>query len=842
MKSYSSITGKYLREHKKRTILTVFGIVVAIAMFTCVGLVYYSLLNGQIERVKKESGDFEVAFVKLSAKKLEILKNNAEVASGAVINELGKLEITSTKLTDAKRSLNVEAYDHEALTKVFKPEIVYGRMPENNHEVIVDIRFWNILKDKNAEKRVTGTMQNKAMIMNKEYTVVGAYSAMDFITDKCYPAITYLEEKDNQLSGEGYDYFVNLKDKKHKAQVGEQIAKATGTELVLNKELLYFYRQGPDAQTNDALRNMIIVVILIIALSTIVVIYNIFNTSIMERIKHFGILRALGATKDQIRNLVLKEALIMSAAAIPIGVFIGHLGLFVTFKIIDGFSEWFKFGLYPQVILLGSVLGLVTVMLSVLAPSISASRVAPIEAIRGNGVIKKEKVKRRSGLLAKLVFSFEGQVAYKNMRRNGKRFWLTTVSLMISLILFVFFNMFINLATQSASMLYKNTEVEGNFSFDPKGPEGEFGEAFINSLEEHQGITQIFANNNFNGPLLIAKDKLNQSFYKQLLDRAKSKTTLYKDMYICSEAQLIAYDENAFDAAKKKNKLNMSYDTLQKDGVILINRAYTYNTDKKHVLGDYTTYKVGDEIKIPKMSEAYYKTKDIKYAKEAVEKKEFITLKVAGIIEKEVLMDENPNTFGMIISNDNFHRITGKKGYNNVSIKYASKKDSEKLYEPLSSLVSENGAKFYDVYQYMSENRKVIIELVTLAYGFIALITLIAIVNIINTITMNLLVKKREFAVFKAIGMTKEQFKKLVLLEGTLYGLFASVFGTISSFVLVHYILQKSMTAITDGIKLPVWPYVAGITGIITITFVAALIPLRKLNDMNIIDGLRVEE
>ncbi|MDF2613812.1 MAG: ABC-type transport system, involved in lipoprotein release, permease component [Clostridia bacterium] len=840
MKDYTAITTKYLRQHRKRTILTICGIVVAITMFTAVALIYYSILNGTIERIKKDSGDFEVGFVNLSKSKAELLKLNAEIEYGCVVNKLEVLQIMDEILADKERSLAIKAYDQDAFTKVFKPQLVQGRLPQNSKELIVDIRFWHILKGKTQSQTITGKAEQDGVEIERVYNIVGAYTTREIISGMTYPAITYLDDYADQ--GNQYSYFATLKDKKHKIDIAEQVARDTGTEIIFNKELLYMYRQGPDKDRNDALEVMIITIISIIILATIVVIYNAFNTSIIERIKHFGILRAIGATKGQIRNLVLREALIMSLIAVPIGVLGGHIGLYVTFKIIKGFSEWFKLGIYPQVIGIGTLLGIGTVLLAVLIPAISASRIAPIEAIRGNSMIKREKVKKRRGILAKLLFSFEGQVAYRNMRRNGKRFWLTTFSLVISLVIFIFFNNFIDMTLKSLGMVYENAEIEGCFQAEGRGRTETLGIDFINELQVLKGVSKVYAFNAYVGPLLIDKDKLNTAYYNDFLDKLKSKTVPYKDMYICEMGQLMGYDENAFNYTRQKNNLSMTYSDLENNNVILINKSESYNTEGKTILGNLTKYKIGDEIKIPIISKAYLETGEVKHIQEAIDKQDYLTFKIAGIIEKEDLLDESPKAFGIIVSNENFGKIIGAAGYNSVGLKYDSKEDSETLYEKLSNLGSENGAKFFDIYKYMKQNKDIMLQAMTLSYGFIVLITLIAIINIIHTITINLLVKKREFAVFKAIGMTKEQFQKLVLLEGTLYGIFASIIGSAVSYLLVNMLLKKSNPVAAYGIEYPTWPYVAGTLGIIGITFIAALLPLRKLNDMNIIDGLRIEE
>ncbi len=839
MKSYLALTPKYLKKHIKRTILTICGIIVAIAMFTAVALIYYSLMNDTIDRVKKDVGDFEVGFVELNLEKLEVLRQNAELKDGGIISKIGQLEVADEALSDKPRSLDIKGYDEAALKKIFKPELVEGRLPKDSTELIVDVRFYHILKEKTDKKILSGQVDHEGEGVAKTYNIVGAYSTKAVISGMSYPAITYLDEISE--AGNAYGYFATLKDKKHKSEMAQKVAEDTGTEVMFNKELLYLYRQGPDRNKNRQFEIMIITIIVIIVLSTIVVIYNAFNASIVERIKHFGILRAVGATKGQIRQLVLKEAFMMSLIALPLGIFSGYAGIYITFQIVEGFSEWFKLGLYPEVMMISALLGIGTVFLAVFVPAVSASKVAPIEAIRGNGVIKKEKIKRRKGLLTKFIFKFEGQVAYRNMRRNGKRFWFTTFSLVISLILFIFFNVFINLVIQSANMMYANAEIEGCYQIKDNKLEETLDADFVSTLQKIEGVSKTYLSNVYEGPLLIEEDKLNKDYYNDLVDWAKNKTVLYRNMYI-SKAMLMAYDKNAFETSTKKNKLNISYSDFEENGVILINKADNLNQKGQGILGDFTTYQVGDEIKLPKMSEAYYKTEDIKYAKAVVDQRHYLTFKVVAIIDKETLLDDNLNTFGVVLSHKNYGKVTGALGYNFVGMTYTSEEASEKFYETLNTLGSEKGAEFFDVYKYMKQSKSILMQIITLGYGFIALITLIAVINIINTITMNLLIKKREFAVFKAIGMTKGQFQKLVLLEGTLYGILASMIGNIVAYLIITLILKGNNPVAAYGIDLPVWPYLAGTIGIIGITFAAALLPLRKLNDMNIIDGLRIEE
>jgi putative ABC transport system permease protein len=177
-----------------------------------------------------------------------------------------------------------------------------------------------------------------------------------------------------------------------------------------------------------------------------------------------------------------------------------------------------------------------------------------------------------------------------------------------------------------------------------------------------------------------------------------------------------------------------------------------------------------------------------------------------------------------------------------VALNFNSPEYSSKHYEKLNIVADENKAKYVDIYKMKKDSDDMQNQIMIMVYGFIGLIVLISTVNIINTVTINLLVKKREYATFKAIGMTKGQFQKLVLLEGTLFGIIACIIGLPLAFGLTYLGVVRNNPMGFIGYTSSLWPYLSGGLGIILITLLAALFPLRKLNDMNIVEALRVEE
>ena len=802
MKNYSTLTTKYLEKHRGRTLLTLIGVIIAIAMFTCIGSIYYSGINSEIERAKDENGDFEVVFFNANKNKVNILSSNAEIKSGAAVKNEGMLQINNNLLTDSLKKIAIRAYDNAAFKDVFRVKIVEGRLPQNNSEIIVDQKFYAILKDKKIDDVLSGILKPKEGSDRQcKYTIVGSFESAEIKS----LAISYLDISTAEDSNDYY-YFSNLKQSKGKVALAQKIAKANNVKLDANQKLLYLMGDGPDVEKNEDLTGIFILIAVFVVLCTAVVIYNAFNISVMERIKHFGILRSIGATKSQVRKLVFKEAAIMSLIAVPIGILIGFAGIMITFNVLmEDFLGAFEIGFYPQVIVVAGILGVATVFISAFFPARTASKVSPIDAIRGTMVVKGDKVKRRSGFLVKLFFKFEGQVAYKNIKRSRKRFYVTCISLMISLIMFVFFSNFIDILIQSNKIATQSVKIEGAFMQKEDG-DSYLSEKFAKEIISFEGIKEVYNTNICTIPYSIEKSKVNDKFVTSI-KKLKS-TKEYKDKYIVNNTQLVGYDQNTLELLASENKLNIDYQSFSKNNeVIIFQKAGGFDENNKRFYDNFTKYKVGDEIRLPVINADYLKKPDVGKMKEFIDSEKTVTFKVAGIVDYEIINNTlTYDGYGIIMSSMNYKNFTGVDGLGVIGINFDSSDYSSKYFEKFNILADENKATYYDIYSLKKQSDNLQLQIMVLVYGFIALIILISTVNIINTVTINLLVKKREYATFKAIGMTKGQFKKLVLLEGALFGIIACIIGLPISFLLTHFGVVANNPMGYIGYRAAIWP------------------------------------
>lgn len=854
MKSYRQLTEKYLKEHKKRTALTLLGIILAIALFSAIGTLYYSWKDAVIKDIKSR-GNYEVMYSEISGDKVKSIVKNAEVLESGITESYGVGRMINGEAKDS--ILSISNYDENALNNIFNISIKEGRFPQNSNEIIVETKFMEDLKEKLIGKEIKLEMKalNSKKISNnkeKKFTIVGSYDAKVSIKGNTYTALgCFNKEIDNQNK---YNIYVNLKGKKNKVSTAIKIAKdnsldtSDNNQISYNDALLRMYGESQNSELREDMKQLIVFISIIIIICTIAVIYNSFSISVVERSKHFGMLRAIGATPKQIKNLVFKEAAIMGAIAIPLGVIVGYLGLYIIVKLIGNFSfggfNNFKLGVYPKVLFICICLGAITIFLSVRGPAKLASKVSPIDAIRNTKNIKKEKIKIRRMKVIKKLFGMEGELSYKNIRRNPKEFWVTIFSLVVSLVMFIVLTNMISVAKQVDTFDIRQKYYDS--AIHSSNYQESFSPELLERIKNLDGVDKIFTPVITGRNIAIEGDKLAEKYIKQIGKSSDLEKIPNSNFVLIKNVLVGAYDSNSLDKAKKHLlEGNVDEKLLDDNGVLLVQRKKVIKEGRENY-EDFTKYKVGDKITIPVfksmggMTTTNPETAARDWVYQLIKTGQVNTFTVMGILDSEPIRGSEENhLISLIFSESVYRKTTGDINHDGVYIKFKSEKYRENLNGYFEDLCASD--KYLSYMDYYKEKEGLYLGLI-FYYSFIVVIALVAIVNIINTININLLVKKREFGIYKAIGMTRKQFARLVILEGTLYGIIAAVVGTIVGTVLTLALIDGRNVNMGVLMNFNIGLLICGVVGVILVTFLASLMPLRKLNKVNIVESLTMEE
>lgn len=856
MKSYSEITGRYLKVQKKRTILTIIGIVLSVALITSIATMFKSFQDNRIRQVKGYSGDFHILFNSVNGGHIPYFKAHKDIKKTGITRYDGASIIGKRKKSSRNVELYVESYNKE-MFELKNIKLSEGRLPQKEDEIILEPRAMEVLNAKVGDKI---TLKLGEIIYpedegngkgikyedikfkeknSKEYIICG------LIKESIHGnGISYLSE-DSSLNKNGeYNIYANINLKKQAEVIGKQIVEELNLEedsIWYNEELLRVMLKSLDDSENRVVGLIAVFFIILVIVATISVIYNSFHMSVMERVSQFGILRSVGASKNQIKRIVMKEAMILAIISIPIGLVLGLVALKIVIMILGSLAfsmfEGFEITINPIILLGSAVLGLITIYISSKGPAKLAAKVSPLEAIKNSGSVKKEDLKKaKSGIIAGKIFGIEGQVAYKNLRRNKTRFRITIFSMVISIVLFIVFNSFAY-DIKKVEKVAMATEPEYRVMLSSDELEESTISKFCEDIEKIQGIDLVYKEIRESPAIAIEKDKLNKE-YEDLTE-----TNFYNfddGDYAFTYSPFYAYNSKSFEKSKKniiageinEKKLN------EENGVIIIQNAHIKTKDKKRANINVTNYKVGDEISIIPSSITGDTDENL------LNHVGKIKVKVLGILEEDAVF-ENSWEWGSLrfISTEKVYKdIFGELRSNNLNIRTGNDVNHKAIKEKLESIANENNMYILDNVEAAKRDKSMMIQIMVFIYGFITVVTLISSINIINTINTNLLLRKRELATFKSIGMAEKQIKKMIVLESVYYAIIASFYGMLMGMPL-SYILYRLMSELRAyEWNIPWSSTVMAFIGSIVIVIIASMISLRKMSKINIMDSIRAEE
>lgn len=825
--SYKQITGRYLKTNMKRTLLTIIGIILSVALISSIGLFFKGLQVSEIDAAKSQGGSFHLVFTKTNDNLISKITNNPKVSRSGFIEKGEKIKLTNkifaTELITTDKALELLPYKAKE-----------GKLPQNTSEIAVEKWILNYI-DKDAK------VGSKIKISNKEYILSGILE--DSInTQKDSSGI--ILTKTNTINKKNAQLLVEINSKANLKETVQELEKLGEKDTVVANESLITAEGAGQGSTSASLYMVIGIIIGIVVIATIAVIYNAFQISVVERMKQFGLLRAVGATPRQIRNIVLREATILACIGVPIGLLCGVIAIYsinFAFTIISKLAgELLKPTVSPSILGISAVVGLAAIYISALIPSYFAGRISPLIAISSRSTIKKENIKKSKNIIAGKLFGFEGVMAAKSVKRNRKRYRVTVFSIVISVMLFITFKSFTDMSLTISSSINESKNI--HFSVVGNGKED-------NSTIDNNMVNQVKANNFVEK---LYKQYPSYSFQvamdrKDEVQKVKDLGSIYRDITFQDKQKVLInsdiniYDKTSMEVSKKYLQAgDINIEKLNKEnGVILINKNVIYNSKtKKSYYGPVANLKVGDEIYLQSNNALDGST--IKFGKSKVNK-----AKIMAILKDDPFnFSGNPGDLKIITTEEMAKRLLGKSSINpielNIGINDVKNEQAAKI--QIENIVKMNPS--LQVVNNIDQNRNsksALLMIQILMYGFVIVISLISCVNIINTITTNIILRRREFAILKCIGLTQKGLRKMIVLEGLLYGAVGTIYGSIIGTGLSYWIYSNLNEVREFGFGIP-WSAIA-IAAIcsLVIGYLSVLAPLARINKGNLIDTVREE-
>ncbi|MGE5398393.1 MAG: ABC transporter permease, partial [Chitinophagales bacterium] len=539
-------------------------------------------------------------------------------------------------------------------------------------------------------------------------------------------------------------------------------------------------------------------------------------------------------TPGQIRKIVFQEAAIMSLVGIPVGLACGVLAMKVVMLLIGTmdnnalvFLQEMRIGVSLPVMIVSAVLGIITVILSALGPARKAGQVSPLEAVRNSGSYSKEdfsKVRKQG--LASFLPGVTSQMAFKNLRRNRGRFRITVFSMAISIVLYIVFGSFVNFI-YTVGGVDRPPNADFLVSIKKGGPES-FTAGQYKDMKALPGVERVYKDLSTDVTMGVDESRVNSDFTRLKGESLKAKqgdTILYR------QAKLVSYGKDAVPDLKKALKDMSLAEVNRAKGVILVGTSMVNDTqNKKSIIIRPFNYQVGDTIPIsPTPGEHWGEV-------------ESETVTVLGIMDMSFL-DNNYTQDGeilMITTEDVYRQITGSQSFVQMALKLRPGADAEPVGKYLKEWCARDTIYDYTSIAEMVDSMKnAAFTMSVFLYGFVAVIALIGCLNIINTISTNLLLRTRELSILRAVGLTRRGIRKLVATEGTLYGVIAAIYGSIIGTGLA-YLLYRIIGNIRGfEWSIPWTQIVVASLGAIVIALISGYIPLKRINEGIIVENLR---
>ncbi len=886
MKVLNEITIKNLKQNKKRTIVTILGIALSVALICAVTTFVSSFQQAMVDRTKITDGNYYIYMKNTTDKQTQdLIENNDKVEQFAKSQNIGYAYLENSK-NEYKPYVFLEAFDETALNNrgvVLKE----GRLPQNSNEIIIPDHVltnggqtWKIgdkitlqigtrieknelgendefqeqvrtenetdgelnaqhqVKTQQLCKKLTqddSYCNQEETIINeeqKEYTIVGIMERPSF-ENYTAPGYTCLTKLENIDQGKPIDVSILLKNPKDAYDFKEELKKHLIFDISnvdTNDQLLQFLGEFKSERTTNFLNLIAGVVIGIIMFTSIFVIRNSFNISLTEKTKELGILASIGATRKQIRKSILFEGVILAIISIPLGILIGVLAIGIVLAVVNmlltsgGVPIIDHFNLHlvvePIAIIVAVVTSFIMIILSAIKPAIRASRIPPIDAIRNTNDIKISAKKIKTSRITKKLFGIEGEIANKNFKRSKKKYRTTIFSIFLSIVLFLSMDSVVTNLFNVSSTEYK--EMNYNLIVRAKNDDKEDTQKYFKQILELQ---QVVENTRMNAILKYDFVNIDKSYF----------TEEHLKNYIgeAGETGICVYSVGEQEYQKYIKKLGLSYDKI-KDKAIIYDKKMKYEYEEGKDGAKRVEYRMSNLEKKDIINYNEQKYNEITGEFEKIG---------SGQIEVGAIVDTLPigeNLFYMsqypimIISDEKMESFN--YDIQELVFDVDNVEDVEKAIIDIDKTNKDNISNLDEIYQ--TENRIVLIVSIFL-YGFIIVISLIGITNVFNTITTNMSLRSKEFAVLKSIGMTEKQFKKMINYESLLYGLKALIFGLPVGLAISYWLYTETGNVFSSEYHFPFKAVGICVVFVFAIIFITMRYAVQKSKNQNTIEMIR---
>ncbi len=900
MSILSKVTRNSLVKNRTRTIVTIIGIILSAAMITAVTVSITSLLSYLQNVSIFNDGNWHVALFAVGSKGAEAVADEDQVDSAALAQEIGYAPYENDNL--GKPYVYIMGADSLFFERM-PVRLTEGRLPQNASEVILPEHLFSfggkrpalgdtvtlslgerviegetlgqhnpLVRNENEDDAPTAAAEEFRPLETRTYTVVGYYGRPSFENYSApgYTVLTAFDASEERP----VDMYLLLKKPKDFMDFisGHKDLAEGGSDY--NTDLLMFSGTSAYDTFFTTLFGMAAILIGLIMFGSVSLIYNAFSISVADRTKQFGLLSSIGATRRQLRRMVFTEAVYVSAIGIPLGILSGIAGMGVTFHFIgDKFASVMNFSVFDETavnvptlrlaatwpaVLIALTVAFITVLISAWVPSRRAAKVSAIEAIRQSVDVSVKPREVKTSRLTYKLFKLEGAIASKHFKRSRKGYRATVVSLFMSVVLFIAASSFCTYLTDSVSGVFEGYDYDisgswGSEATDRNGTPVTVDDVLA-ALSSVPGVTNASSAKYVTSDCYIDWDDLTPkaqeafSYFAPGAGTEDGKPTYTVRLYGVDDGSFRRYlrerrlsESDFFDASNPRAVVMSELSAFnshegRQERVTMLREDVTSIT--VHALSDYLyeewrerEYETGEEAQAA--YEACHVDMELSIGAH-VEELPF-GLNSASVYEIQAVypLSVFEAAFGGVyVPNHIPNRV------------YFKTENHEAGYEALLKAAKDAGFDFLDlmdVYAMNETEMDLVLIIKVFSYGFITLISLIALANVFNTISTNIFLRRREFAMLKSVGMTRGGFNRMMNFECILYGVKSLMYGLPVAIGLTYLMYLSVNASYETKFYMPWVPVAIAVGSVFLVVFATMMYAMGRIRHDNPIDALKSE-
>jgi len=801
MNGYLAIAPKYLSAHKKNTRLTIISVIISVALVTTVFSMLDVFRQFEKQQIISDYGNYHIIVNNVTDEEAAAISGRIDVEEAARYIELSDAEMNGTQAEIATYS--------DAFQDIFSSQftLLEGSFPVAADEVALEqwaMETYHL----NIGDTVEISMEDGT---SKEFGICGVYADFGGTKAAGIPGVllsidgiySLKPDAESRLIVRFKDH-VNIEDAEQ--GIMRQFGLSSG-DIAHNERLL--------AITGQSVNNTVLslyatgaVLFVLVLVAGVIMIYNTFHISVMERVHQFGLLRCVGASKKQIKKLVRSEGRFIALRALPVGVLAGVLLAFVCSAILKFYNSSFFAGIslfHISIIgiVAGVAVGILTVFLASLVPAKKASRVSPMNAVSGLDETKAPEKEKKSVLTGML--HVDTALGVRNAVSKAKTLTLMSASIAISIILFLGFQVFVN-------FMYSSMKTTKAYTPDIElTSENGLDDGLFDGLSSLDGVKHVYGRMFDHVDATFDVSRLTETYRDAIGDIEVNADGTFAAP---EKSWLISYDKNQLKWAKTDlNEGTLSEDKLNEGNGIV---AVAMNT-RNGVSMETASLKLGDTVTIQTVSGP----------------REFT---VMAVLRSVPFADSELNLATFITTEQLYTEVTGNSVFNVIDVQLKGG-DQEQTVSQIKDM-ADGTAKFLDARQNNSEVSQAFLTMAVFVYGFVIVIALISILNIVNTMQTSVSAKTRYLGVMRAVGMSGKQLDKMVVSEAGTYSLVGCISGILLGIALQKLLITKVLATAHMSWKFPLTQIVVILALTFVVTLVSVIGPINKIKSRGISDTI----